>query len=130
VIILLTACGENGDIVPPPENVSFANDIQPIFTVNCISLGCHIGPTPQQGMDLTSGESYAHIVGVASMELNSMLRINPQNPSTSYLFQKVSGTHLTVGGTGDRMPPPPRPALDDDEIELLRIWITEGAMNN
>lgn len=133
-ILLLTiaigfACS-GGDDPVEPQDVSFANDIQPIFNGSCASLGCHIGPNPQRGMDLSLGEAYDDIVGVTSVELNTMPRVTPGEPSNSYLYRKVQDTHLAAGGTGDRMPPPPRQALDAEDVELIRVWIQEGALSN
>ena len=49
-------------IVVPPA-VSFAADVQPIFTANCAAvIGCHTPIAPAQGMDLSAGSAYAAIV--------------------------------------------------------------------
>jgi len=127
--VVTFSCGENGDVTEPIQNVSFSTEVQPIFTANCISLGCHIGPNPQLGMDLTVGQTIASIVGVESVQ-SALLRVAPGQSSSSYLYQKVSGGQITSGGSGDRMPPPPRLALDDNELEVIRVWIEEGALNN
>jgi hypothetical protein len=39
-----------------------------LFQRSCTQAGCHTGPIPQQGMDLTADQFYASLVGVPSQE--------------------------------------------------------------
>lgn len=50
--------------------------------------------------------------------------IEPGHPDESYLYLKVIGGHRGAGGTGSQMPI--GPALDEDEVALIRLWIEEG----
>lgn len=102
---------------------SFAADIQPIIDDNCIV--CHAPPLVPAYMDLTV-DAYAEIVGVASAELPAMNRIEPADPSQSYLWHKVEGTHLDVGGLGERMPQY-GPYLSQPVRDVIEGWIHEGA---
>ncbi len=52
-----------------------------------------------------------------------MKRIKPGSKEDSYLFHKIAGTHLTVGGSGLRMPRNGPPYLSDVEIERIGKWI-------
>jgi hypothetical protein len=108
-----------------PE-ISFAKEIQPIFTANC---SCHSGRFAPEGMNLAAGQAIANIVNVASAEARGLDRIEPGDPQKSYLIHKVSGTQRTVGGSGSRMPLGGKP-LSDDLINKIRQWITQGAKNN
>ena len=63
------------DVCGAPALVSFATQVQPVFTANCAFGGCHGGATPQLGMNLSAGLAYANIVGVAAVELATMDRI-------------------------------------------------------
>ncbi|MEO7096547.1 MAG: fibronectin type III domain-containing protein, partial [Polyangiales bacterium] len=47
---------------------SFRLEIQPIFDRSCALVGCHVLPTPAQGLPLSSGFSYSSTVGVESVE--------------------------------------------------------------
>ena len=126
------ACSDSDDggtTDPPPEDVSFSQDIQPIFTANCALSGCHSGTNPQQGMNLSSGQAYANIVNVASLELPSMDRIEPSDPDNSYLVNKIQGTHVDVGGSGSRMPLGRAP-LTQATIDQIREWVADGAPDN
>lgn len=93
-----------------PDNivVSFALDIQPILTTNCTS--CHpviVFP------DLTEGNSYNAIT--------NGIYIVPNDPNASVLFQKLLGNPNVM---------PPSGALPASEINLVKRWIEQGALNN
>ncbi len=115
------------DVCGAPPLVSFATEIQPIFTGSCI--GCHGGGSPAMGMSLESGQSYANTVNVASIQAAGMDRIEPGDPDNSYLIHKVQGTQLTVGGSGLQMPRNGTP-LTQETIDLMRLWVTQGARDN
>ncbi len=105
--------------VPPPNN-DFQQIQATIFTPSC--TGCHAGANAPQGLRLDAGNSYALLVNVPSNEVSSLLRVNPGNPDTSYLVQKIQG-NASVGG---RMPLG-GPALTQAQIDLVRGWIAAGA---
>jgi len=100
--------------------VDFDTQIQPIFSGRCI--GCHNTTTAPHGLVLVEGESYEHLVNVASEEVPSLKRVKPGDPDNSYVVQKVEGT-AAVGG---RMPLN-RDPLTEEQIALIRQWISEGA---
>jgi uncharacterized protein YjdB len=106
--------------------VSFANQVQPIFTNNCARAGCHAGATPQEGMNLSAGSAYAAIVNVPSNQQPSLLRVNPGNPDLSYLVRKIEGGPNI---TGSRMPEG-GPFLSSADVATIRNWIAQGAPNN
>jgi hypothetical protein len=53
-----------------------------------------------------------------------MQRVQPGNASNSYLIHKLEGAPGIVGG---RMPLA-LPPLDQGSIDVIRQWITSGAM--
>jgi hypothetical protein len=79
-------------------------------------------------MNLSDGQAYANIVNVQSNE-SSLLRVKPSEPDSSYLVHKVQGTQSSVGGSGGQMPLGGTP-LSQEQINLIRQWITDGAQNN
>jgi hypothetical protein len=95
-----------------------------VFTPIC--SGCHSGPAGPDlpsGQDLTSAEaSYANLVGVPSLEVPDLLRVNPGDADASYLVQKLEGT----AAEGARMPLNGDP-LPPETIAAIRDWITAGA---
>jgi hypothetical protein len=111
------------------DSVTFAADIQPIFTQNCaFAGGCHAGTSPAQGMNLSAGLAYANIVDVPANEA-PLRRIRPSRPDSSYMVHKLQGTQATVGGSGGQMPLGGTP-LTADLIARLRAWVALGAKNN
>jgi anaerobic magnesium-protoporphyrin IX monomethyl ester cyclase len=120
------SCG-NGDVVcdPPPPPVRFRVDIEPVLDGTCAVSGCHDSGTASAGLVLESGRSYSELVGVPSSELPTMNRVEPAQPDSSYLVQKLQGTQESVGGSGERMPKggPALPSFTDQ----VRKWIEDGA---
>ena len=129
--LLIGACDDDDPVSPEP--VSFSADVQPIFTASCI--GCH-DDTPPASLPLVASVAYDTIVDVAAVQdtLDPILdRIEPGDPEASFLIHKIQGTHTAVGGRGVRMPagcPGSRPCLSAAEIQLIRQWVLEGALNN
>jgi hypothetical protein len=74
-------------------------------------------------MNLSSAdESFAALVGVASLQVPTLSRVAPNDPDNSYLVQKIEGS--AAGGA--RMPFGGAP-LDPAVIADIRQWITNGA---
>lgn len=131
------ACAGDGSVTDPGDDnnnggggggTGFAAAVQPILTASCAVSGCHAGASPAQGMNLSSGQAYANIVNVPSIE-SSLMRVKPCEPDSSYLVHKIQGTQGTVGGSGGQMPLG-RAALSQAQIDVIRQWITDGAPNN
>jgi hypothetical protein len=128
-----TGLDENGNPlgsqVGCPDAICFERDIQPIFTANCALSGCHAGTSPQQGQNLSDGLAYQNIVNVNSNERPGMKRVLPFQPDSSYLVHKIQGDQASVGGQGGQMPLGMTP-LTQQQINLIRAWITAGAKHN
>jgi uncharacterized protein (TIGR03118 family) len=100
-----------------------------VFTPKC--SGCHNGSNPPGGalpgsQNLTAGNSFAAIVGVASLEQPALRRVKQGDPDNSYLIQKLEGA---AGISGSRMPLG-GPFLDQASIDQIKSWIASGAPNN
>ena len=137
-IALVTACyngdaltGPDGEGTPPdstdvPTNPSFANDVTAIFTAGgCTATSCHGGGA--DGLTLTSSAAtnYSNLVGVRSSSAPTFLRVEPGDPTNSYLVMKLEGRQLS----GGRMPLG-RPPLSNAQIGTIKTWISAGALNN
>jgi hypothetical protein len=91
-----------------------------VFTPSCTS--CH----PSAGaLALNNGVTHGQTVNVPSGELPSMDRVEPFDTANSYLWRKVDGTHLAVGGSGAQMPLVG--SLTADEVQQITDWIDDGA---
>lgn len=109
---------------PPPGNPSLVATFESIQdnVLTPVCTGCHVGAAAPAGLRLDAANSYALLVGVASTEAPSVLRVAPGNPNASYLIQKLEGT----AAVGARMPLN-APALAQADIDVIRQWITDGA---
>lgn len=125
--LLLANCSDRGESivkVPPlpssPDEVSFANDIQPIFTTRCSISGCHVSPSPAAGLVLTAGSSYANLVNVPTQIFTPGVRITPNDTDASVLYLLVSSGTMPATGS----------PLTTAQIDAIREWIESGAPNN
>jgi hypothetical protein len=96
-----------------------------VFTVDCATSGCHVGAGAPQGLRLDDANSYALLVGVASSEAPTVLRVAPNDPDNSYLIQKLEGT----AAVGAQMPLGGTP-LEQAAIDVIRQWISDGAIDD
>ncbi len=102
-----------------------------IFTPIC--SGCHsgVGSTLPGVQNLTAGHTFASVVNVPSLEQGTLDRIKPNDPDNSYLIQKIEGS---AGITGSRMPlgcgGVGNPCLDQATIDMVKAWVSQGALNN
>jgi hypothetical protein len=120
---LPTGPGGGGEPIDP--TATFTRVQSQVFTPTCAQVGCHDALGKQAQMDLTAGRAYGMIVSKQSTQMPSLMRIQPGDPSTSYLYRKITGS----GITGDRMPQG-GPTLTDVQIKLVRDWIRRGAPND
>ncbi len=106
-------------VVPPPTGqVSFAA-VSTIFNARCIF--CHMAGRLSAGLDLQAGPG--RLIGVPSRERPDLALVNPGAPDLSYLWLKVSQEPPPAGR---RMPRNGDPLLPD-ELEMIRLWIAQGA---
>lgn len=110
-----------------PATVSYQNDIFPLFLpekYGCNNGGCHGAPIVSSNFSVSTYESLFE-AGDEARAIR-MCSIKPGDPDQSYLYWKVQGR---IGIRGERMPlqMPPMTASD---LELVRVWILEGARNN
>ncbi len=72
---------------------------------------------------LDAANSFGLLVGVPSSQVPALQRVNPGNPNESYLIQKLEGA-ATVG----QQMPLGAPSLPQADINVIRQWITDGAL--
>lgn len=94
-----------------------------IFTPICSV--CHGASVANAGMRLNEGNAFNFLVDVDSTEVASLKRVAPGDPDNSYIIQKLEGR----AAVGSRMPLG-GPYLSQDQINVIRQWITNGALNN
>jgi len=94
--------------LPEDQIVSFKDDIQPIFTENCIA--CHNASVANP--DLREGNSYNAIVPEY---------VIAGDADNSEFYQKLPGNNHPID-TGF--------TLNVNDIALIKGWIDQGAKNN
>jgi len=98
---------------------AFRTKIQPILNTKCVA--CHQDAVRSEGLSLQRTSAPASLLGVPSQGSNLPL-VAPGKPQQSYLYLKVIGAHLQVGGKGAQMPL--GGALSEDDIKSIAAWIT------
>lgn len=111
-----------------PENtsaggLSFAADVyEPIISIKC---GCHMVGAGGMVMGADATSAYAVLVGVPSEDVPALSRVEPGDTTISYMFHKISGTQLDVGGMGSKMPL--GDMLTPEQVAVIEQWILGGA---
>lgn len=93
------------------SEVSYSQNIAPIISSNCAFSGCH-GDSLPASIKLTT---YATLMNGG---------IESGSPQKSELYQKLK----TLGD--DIMPKKPYNELTEKQIQLIYVWIGQGAKNN
>ncbi len=126
VINILSCTKDQGPVEPEivMTTVSFTDDVQPIFTNKCVS--CHNTANNQfyGYLDLSDGNAYSNLVSVVSNGYAPNKRVTPNDSEHSVLWQKINNSLLY----GSNMPL--TGSLTSVEIETIKVWIDEGALNN
>jgi len=107
---------------------SFSANVAPIFEKRCSIGGCHSFATRQVGLVLTPEDAYQSLVGVPASLRPSQLRVNPSQPSTSWLVAMIGDDDAARQGFS-RMPLASHP-LTANQIATIVRWIEQGAQRN
>lgn len=110
-----TTTTESGEETGP--TIDFATQVQPIFSSNCATPGCHGQGAPR--VMLVEGMAYGNIVDQPSSAGPDY--IEPGSPDDSYLYSKITG----APGAGQRMPV--GGMLSEADIQTIADWILAGA---
>ena len=133
LLLALAACGGGGEDTPPPAAPP-VQGLQPtlasiqanVFTPSCAKSLCHTGPGAQAGLRLDPGFSWGSLVNVVSSQDMMRTRVIPTDPDGSFLIQKLEGAPGIVGA---RMPADGL-YLQQATVDVIRLWILNGAQNN
>ncbi len=115
----LAACEKDTVELLQFQNVTYADDVEPILQKHCTE--CHVAG--QQGAEATGFlvDSYESLM--KGSRLGPV--INPGSAKTSSLYNMVSGK----GNLTTTMPHGKDP-ISSEEIETIRGWIENGAVEN
>lgn len=109
--------------MPPGQTVSYSTHLEPLVIARC--LGCHEVDEPEADLVLERGRGYRALVGPASVQAPSMALVVPGDPESSYLWLKLQ--HTAPHGKGMPRTLTGSKRLRNDELELYRRWIEDGA---
>jgi hypothetical protein len=131
VFLVLNACQHKPILPPPPNNnnpidtsssglnpcspdtIYFKNDIYPIITSNCTMSGCHNATDKADGIKLVDYNSIIKDGNIVAGDLDE-----------SKLYREIIETDP------DKRMPLNLPALSSTDIDKIRKWILQGALNN
>lgn len=113
IMMSFTACEweeyQVSDVVK--EDVSFSQDIIPIFEADCNSIGCHAaGAIPP---DLSPANAYQDLFDTDMIDLD--------NPANSELYVRMIDVQAPMPLSG---------VLSPSVTNLVLKWIEEGALDN
>ena len=97
------------DVTPSPEEVSYKDDIQPIWDGACTT--CHGNIPP----NLEAGSSYNNLINGGYV-----VAFDADNSTLYHSLLGIEGVSLMPPGT----------KLPNSQINLVKQWIDEGAENN
>jgi len=95
------------------KKVSYYKDIRPIFQARC--HGCHQPAKNKGDYDMTT---YEHLLD-GGEEGDAII---PRKPDTSFLMKQIAIIE------GEAEMPRKRDPLKPEQIELIRLWIAQGAI--
>ena len=101
---------------PAASDVSFAKDIQPIFTQSC--MPCHAG-----GKDAKAGYDLTCYPGTMGNGSDSIPNVIPGKADSGTLFLRLTGAvppQMPIG----------RPPFNADQLTTIKKWIDQGAKDN
>lgn len=124
-----TAESEVFGVSGPPQAVSFAAQIRPLFETGCATAMCHDAQMPVAGLDLSASAPSAAMIGRLSKQCTATPLVAAGAPEGSYLVHKLQGTGPCF--QRGRMPKGDMvPAFTHEQVQLVRDWIANGALDN
>ena len=122
ILLWMNSCtkDEGPLIIKPPKDpgdtlISFSEEIQPIFDLHCVR--CHNYSHPF--LDLRSGFAYEQLISIGHLAPY----VDTVNPENSILIGRLRGVEYPIM-------PPDGDHLTPETIDLIALWMIEGARNN
>jgi hypothetical protein len=117
-VLFVSGCINNSEnvVAEPKSDVSFSDEVRPILVeYRCIS--CHSNGS-------LNFSSYKNLLNSTGSQYGTDI-VTPEDANASGLVDKIEanprfGARMPTGG----------PFLSGNEIETIRAWINEGALNN
>ena len=123
ILLALGCSGVEVPVVPDGLPVSYAEHLEPLVIARCLS--CHTTEEPEAQLVFELGVGYGEMVGRASTQVPEVLIVAPGDVEASYLWRKL--IHDVEIGRGMPRTVVGSIRLPDEEVELYRRWIEDGA---
>ncbi len=108
--LLLSSCEHEGELMPGTPNVCFDRDVMLIINSNCNISGCH-----GSGGEAPALSTYEDVTRF----------VIPFEASKSELHKVVTANNISP----NLMPPKPKSRLTSEQIDIINIWILQGALH-
>ncbi len=122
LLVFLTACSSDDD-----ESLELTADFKSIqndlFSKSCATSGCHFGDNSPHDLNLHDSVGYNNLVGAVGSTGATLVK--PGDPDNSYLINKLEGLNIV----DEQMPLNGSP-ISQKNINAIRQWITDGALDN
>jgi len=108
-----TPPGGGNDHPCDPDTAYFQNQVLPLLISNCATSGCH--------------DAASHEDGVILVDYTSVMQtteVKPGDPFDSELYK------VLIEDEGDEIMPPAPASLTMGQIDLVKEWIQQGALDN
>jgi len=121
-VFIMTSCKDQtnqsgtSDIIFPASGVSFNKQVEPLLQQTCAASGCHGGSQPAANLNL---EYFTR---------NYLIDFQPKIVVEGK--GNMSPLYIDIAGNPQLMPPPPNQRLKQNQIDGIKKWIDEGALNN
>jgi hypothetical protein len=106
------------------QEATFASIQSEIFIPRCNS--CHGEVNPALGLQLGEAGTYAQLIGQLSQGAPDEQFVIPGEPDNSYLIKKLELVAPDIAGS--QMPSDGSGSLPQTDINIIRDWISKGAL--
>ncbi len=100
-------------------------DVPALLRRSCGLSNCHAAYESTYGLDLQSGNVAERLVGIEASSCSGHALIDPQNPSQSFLLERLSEEPDCDGMMVGRMPQ--GGSLTPEQIACVAAWVEEVA---
>jgi hypothetical protein len=107
--ILFSSCQHEPELIPGTTEVCFDNQVMLIINSTCTMSGCHDGSDGE----LPALSTYEDLYRL----------VTPGKPMKSKLHKVLTANPIS----GSFMPPKPKQALTSAQIDIISLWILQGA---
>lgn len=113
-ILFVWAACEYDEFIPSgeiPQNISYSNDVIPVFNASCNSISCHASGVVPPDLSPQNGYNYLLYGGL----------VDTTQAEESILYKSM---------IDKKDPMPPTGNLSDYEVNIVLGWIQQGAKDN